>query len=305
MSLSISMDPLYQRFNDARRAGRLPQAILLSGPQADNKSQLLVQMAMNLFCERLGCGVDVAEGNVVAALPCGECSACKAVLEKRYPDCHFVGEGGGGSIKIDGIRDLCAQVSTTSHGNAYKVIVMENAERLTEGAANAFLKTLEEPSGKACFLLSVVHPSLLPATLVSRCQHWVYDGSQAFETSPTAQAAYDALLNQLNAFLNHHQDPTQLADDYLTQAPDGLLYDWVFVMRDLARVLLRGEPGRVDGSTKEVFSAVLSRVSLNSVWVTLARLQEAQRLLLKQGNAINKTYVIEHIGVGLMSASNG
>lgn len=90
---------------------------------------------------------------------------------ENHPDYLFIAPNEAGhSIKIDQIRVLSDLLSRTSHQGDYRVVIIAPADAMPSAAANALLKTLEEPCGKIVFLLvdDQVHP--LPATILSRCQ---------------------------------------------------------------------------------------------------------------------------------------
>ncbi|MDB6107221.1 MAG: holB, partial [Gammaproteobacteria bacterium] len=73
-------------------------------------------------------------------------------------------------IRIEQVRELAQDLALTSHQGGYKVGVLSPADVLNRFAANALLKTLEEPSGRTVLILVVTQPSRLPATILSRCQ---------------------------------------------------------------------------------------------------------------------------------------
>ena len=98
--------------------------------------------------------------------PCGECIRCRHVHDRTEPDIHWVfPEKKSRVISVDQIRDtIVSQMSQTSFGGGWKVGVITGADRLNTAAANAFLKTLEEPTEKTLFLLL----SDLPQELLRR-----------------------------------------------------------------------------------------------------------------------------------------
>ena len=102
---------------------------------------------------------------------CGTCSPCRLFVAGSHPDISRVSpEEEGKSISIDQIRALREFNALSSYGGGHKIVLIEPAERMTMAAANALLKTLEEPSGKTLIMLITMRPSSLPATVRSRCQ---------------------------------------------------------------------------------------------------------------------------------------
>ncbi len=152
----------------ARRAG-WAHALLLTGPAGIGKRALAEVLAVALLCES-------PQGDGSA---CGECPGCRYAAAGQHPDLRIVepidvdDEGVAKpveSIVVDRIRALIGWVQVTSHRGGAKVAVIAPAERMNAAAANALLKTLEEPP-PGTFLILVSHqPGRLPATIASRCQ---------------------------------------------------------------------------------------------------------------------------------------
>lgn len=101
--------------------------------------------------------------------PCGHCKACQLFLAGNHPDFYKV-EADGNQIKVDQIRELCQRLTSTAQQGGKRVAVIKNCERLNVAAANALLKTLEEPGKETLLLLQTDTPSRLMATISSRCQ---------------------------------------------------------------------------------------------------------------------------------------
>lgn len=159
---------------------RLPHALLLHGRPGIGKLHLALVLAQSLLCEN----------RTKEALACGNCPACAWFATGNHPDFRLLqpealapaqdeaetGEGGeetkkkaSRQIKIEQIRALSDFLNVGSHRNGYRVIVIHPAESMNPGAANALLKSLEEPSAGVAFLLVSHQPSRLLATVRSRC----------------------------------------------------------------------------------------------------------------------------------------
>jgi DNA polymerase-3 subunit delta' len=105
-----------------------------------------------------------------ARAPCGECQECRWIAADQHPDVTRLSpEGDSTQILIQSIRDLAADLSLTSHGRGYKIAILSPAEAMNHFAANALLKTLEEPPKRTMVLLVTSQPSRLLPTLRSRC----------------------------------------------------------------------------------------------------------------------------------------
>src|SRR3984957_1617563 len=107
----------------------------------------------------------------VAQAPCGSCRGCHSVATRQHPDLVVLQPiEESKQIRIEQIRELSDELALTSHQGSYKVAVVTPADTLNRFAANALLKTLEEPPARTLIMLVVTQPSRLPATILSRCQ---------------------------------------------------------------------------------------------------------------------------------------
>ena len=104
--------------------------------------------------------------------PCGHCHACHLMAAHSHPDFHVLASQEGKDIGVDQVRAINDVVSQHAQQNGNKLVYIQDAERLTEAAANALLKTLEEPRPNTYFLLQTAPSSSLLATIYSRCQVW-------------------------------------------------------------------------------------------------------------------------------------
>ncbi len=155
-------DWVWARLSGARRAGRLPHALLLEGAVGLGKRRLAWRLAASVLC--------AAPGDDLR--PCGTCRSCHLLGAGTHPALRLIEpEEGGGQIRVDAIRECVARDGLTSQAGGYKVTLIQPAEAMNTAAANAFLKTLEEPAPWTLMLLISEQPSRLPATIRSRCQH--------------------------------------------------------------------------------------------------------------------------------------
>lgn len=102
--------------------------------------------------------------------PCGECQNCKAALENRHLD--IIEMDAASSRKIDDIRDVIEQTKYRPAFGRFKIFIIDEVHMLTKEAFNALLKTLEEPPEYVKFILATTDPLKLPATILSRTQHF-------------------------------------------------------------------------------------------------------------------------------------
>jgi DNA polymerase-3 subunit delta' len=145
----------------ARAGGRLPHALLLHGLKGLGKERFARQLAALCLCERAPAG----------PLPCGACRGCRLVQAGTHPDLYLIEPlEGKVALSIDQIRELIGDLTLQPHMASLKVALIRPAEAMTPSAANALLKTLEEPAGATLLLLVTARPSALPPTVRSRCQ---------------------------------------------------------------------------------------------------------------------------------------
>jgi DNA polymerase III subunit delta' len=191
----------------ARRAGRLPHALLIHEAPGAGGGWLAHWAARLALCERS------------AEAPCGACQACRRALAWQHPDLVRVSPlEESRQIRIEQLRDLAAQLALTSHAGGYKVGVLDPADSMNRFAANALLKTLEEPPPRTLLVLVASQPSRLPPTVLSRCQRLTVRaptraGAVAWLTQVRGKGAWDAALETLGEapLLLLDADPQSLA----------------------------------------------------------------------------------------------
>jgi len=148
---------------EALKSGRTPHAYLFAGPEGVGKRTAALALARALNCEE---GTAPGDG-------CGACLSCRKIAKGLHPDVQVIVPAGA-AIKIDQVRALEADAALGLYEGKRRVFVLDGAEKMTEQAANAILKTLEEPPGRSVLILLTTTPSALPPTIVSRCQAVIF-----------------------------------------------------------------------------------------------------------------------------------
>lgn len=169
---------IYQQLTQAFLNGRGHHALLFKTESGLGTEALIRQFAHWLFCQE-------KQGDS----PCGQCKTCALWQSGNHPDYHRIAPIEGKDIGIDQIRDLTLKLQQFAQQGGNAVVHLASAERLTESAANALLKTLEEPNAQVYFLLEAPLQAPMLATIQSRCQTWLLH-------APSREQAFDWLHAQ-------------------------------------------------------------------------------------------------------------
>jgi DNA polymerase-3 subunit delta' len=148
-----------QQVTSAAARARLPHALLIHSAPGLGDECLALWIAAFVLCDS------------TAESPCGRCASCRLIAAGSHPDLSWVTrEEDAKQLQIDQIRAICDVLALKSYRGGYKVAVIAQADLMTVSAANALLKTLEEPPPGSLVILCSSRPARLPATIVSRCQ---------------------------------------------------------------------------------------------------------------------------------------
>jgi len=162
----------------AGKGGSMTHAWLITGPPGSGRS-----VAALCFAAALQCTADGVPG-------CGQCRSCTTTMAGTHADVRRIVPEGL-SIGVDEMRAIVAMASRRPSTGRWQIVVIEDADRLTEGAANALLKVVEEPPPSTVFLLCApsVDPEDIAITLRSRCRHVAL-------TTPSAEAIAHVLMER-------------------------------------------------------------------------------------------------------------
>jgi len=210
----------WQRWVESAEANRIPHALLLTGLAGLGKTHFAAMMVRSFFCKQY-----VLSGETMPNADC-ICHACQLITGETHPNVLRIHAEETKIIKIDAIRAACNFMAQTAVQGKYRIIIIESAHKMNHYAANALLKTLEEPAPDGIIILVTDQEGHLPATIRSRCNRRIF-------TKPNHSIAHAWLSNQLTStdvsFLLHlaHGAPLKalaLAKDDQLQARKNL-YD--------------------------------------------------------------------------------
>jgi DNA polymerase-3 subunit delta' len=251
--------------------GRVAHAYAFVGAAGSGRVAHARAFAARLVCERGGCG---------------ECRGCRMAARAQHPDVHLIAatppDGnprGTRMIRIGAIRELERQAALRPVMAPRKVFILADADRMTDDAPEAFLKTLEEPPPRTVIVLVLDNARSVPATVLSRCQIVRFAPPPA-PVAPERAAAL-ALLADVRAhglaaaFARFDRSRPDRAD------AEAFVDAWWLWCRDLLLVkagvsaALLSAPDRADDLTREA-----RRWSLDAIVDALARCREAREALI-------------------------
>lgn len=244
----LGHDRIVQALRHARGRGRLGHALLFLGPEGVGRETCARALAAGLLCDA---------DTVAPPFGCGECRACRRVMQGGHPDLQWLmpeaEAAARGLLEVDGkrqpsreirvaqVRDLTRTMRMKPYEGRARVALVLEAHRMNANAANALLKTLEEPGEHSLLILTAPHERAVLPTIASRCQRITF--------GPLPEAIVRAVLERLGV-----GDAAERANLANGSVADALRLDPKFVTEateetSLLRVLLSGSTGaRLDAA---------------------------------------------------------
>ncbi|MGQ8363772.1 AAA family ATPase [Glaciecola sp. 1036] len=239
---------LISKFNELEKrihSHKLHHAILLHGESGVGIDELAFELAHALLCINDG------------PRPCGSCKGCNLIAAESHPDFHLI-VSDKTQIGVDLVRSAIEKINNTAQLSGNKVVLVPNIDLMTEAAANAFLKTLEEPTNNTFLIMTSQAAHLLLPTIKSRCEKHViampdyaqsvnYISSQseaapselelkAYGNSPlkylnakvNKEPSFQGFMEDLNAIKDNALSTDELAKKY-KEYPSQVV-DWLFAL---------------------------------------------------------------------------
>ena len=274
------LEGAWQRLGSMLEAGRVPHALLLHGPRGIGKDRLAERVAGARLCAAPNPG------------PCGACRSCRLLHAGSHPDFRRIEpEEGSAGIGIGSVRELIVDFSLAATGA--RIAIIATVESMNQAAANAFLKTLEEPAGQVMFVLTSDAPGRVPATIRSRCRKMALpppthaDALAWLEPkmgtplagrlldlaggSPLAalelferhdEDTLSALHAETVALLDGRADPLDVAESWRKAGDEGLVLSALFAALAEAARRDAGDPDRLHGAVDDVLRTRRQRLEV-------------------------------------------
>jgi DNA polymerase-3 subunit gamma/tau len=166
----VGQKHISQTLQNALKNGRIPHALLFTGPRGTGKTSSARILAKSLRCP-----------NAVDFVPCNVCDECRDISLGRSVNVMEI--DGASNNGVDAIRELRETVAYAPSSGKYKIYIIDEVHMLSTSAFNALLKTLEEPPEHVVFIMATTEVQKIPQTILSRCQRF------DFRSIPTRQIA--------------------------------------------------------------------------------------------------------------------
>jgi len=241
----VGQNPIVQTLKNAIEMDRIGHAYLFCGPRGVGKTTTARLLAKALNC-----------GQGPTATPCNECSSCQEIAVGRSIDVLEI--DAASNTGVDNIRELRENARYAPSRDRFKIFIVDEVHMLSTSAFNALLKILEEPPEHIAFILATTERHKLPATILSRCQQFV------FRTIPPAET-----LEHLRKIAK--SEGIKIGDgalDYVVKAAEGSMRD---AQSLLDQIIAFGGQEINDEDVRDVLGFIPSDLLNQSVEALIAR----------------------------------
>jgi len=311
-------DAQWQRVVALYNSNKLPHALIVNGVKGIGKLHFASALAQFVLCS-----------DQQNQAPCQQCRSCQLFSSSGHPDLyHLTPNEVGEQIKVDQVRDLSNFMQSTAQQGGFRVVILDPAEAMNISAANALLKTLEEP-GKNSLLLLISHQlgQVMP-TIKSRCQRvdcaipdktiatkWLQDQLSIEEDAakqllnvvhgaPLLGLGFKERGEQtlradffvaLKTILQKKASAIDVAPAFI-KADTVLLLSWLYsLLADISKINTAGEEANiVNGDMKKMLSTLAKRSDIKKVYYLSDKIQQQRTALLAHQNP-NKQLLLEDL----------
>ena len=269
----VGQKPIVQTLQNAIQMGRIGHAYLFSGPRGVGKTTTARILAKGLNCTK---------GPTIT--PCNECPSCEEISSGKSIDVFEI--DAASNTGVDNIRELRESAKYAAARSRYKIFIIDEVHMLSTSAFNALLKILEEPPPHVVFIMATTERHKLPATILSRCQQFVF--------RTISPAEIQAHLRQIADREGVKIDDRALS--YIVKASEGSMRD---AQSLLDQIISFSGQQVVDEDVRDVLGFIPSEI-LDRTLQALA-IQDSKTLLETAGIVVDQglnlqQYVREFIG---------
>lgn len=296
--IQAQQQPSFHLLQSAYLQNRLSHAYLLSGMPGLGKIDFAKSFAEYVLCKNnRSAGASLRVMDCATTFSCGTCHYCLLMKAGNHPDFILIKpEEKSHVIKIDQIREMSDRVSRTTHAGGYQIVVIAPADAMPVQAANALLKTLEEPSENIIIFLIDDQKSVLPATIISRCQKIFFSNDHIdLRVQNNTLMLRDQLLNHLEKIIDHKINSITLNPIWFKIKLEDIFQQLFLIFSDISRIQFHvSKKYIINHDCYETLSKLASKISPEKLQSFIEKLLE-KKLFISKGIHLNQQLCLEDI----------